>query len=126
MKNMGQYIAHAPERLRTRAQANLVDGAEEWNKVAKVVLGVQASGPHDHAGAGEPPKRHTGKLQNQTRAVAAAAKLEIVILTTNVGKFQEDGTSRNRPHPWLNRINKAARAAMIAALRKPAKTSVYQ
>ena len=112
---MSKIIYDAPESLRTRLQGNLVAAANVWNAEAERVLGT----PYPPASRpGQPPRKRTGKLMRQTRAVAAASSLTIQIITTAVGKWLDGGTARIRPRPFINLITRRAAPAMRRALHR--------
>jgi hypothetical protein len=123
-KIMSQRLFDAPEALRTRLQGNLPAAADEWNKVKDRVLGAQGS-HEDRARPGEPPRMQSGHLRARTVAVPAASSLTISIYTTEVGKYQDEGTSIMLGRPFVEQINRQAEPAMQEALRKPGRASVY-
>jgi hypothetical protein len=117
MKSLAKLIYAAPESLRTRLGKNLVGASEEGNKVVASLLGVPGSA-RSPSRPGEPPRRRTGGLIHQTRFVAAAAKLEITLLTSDVGKWLNDGTRKMLPRPWKLELLRRAAPAIKAALHR--------
>ena len=116
-KFMSKIIFDAPKSLESRLLKNLPAAAAAWNKEKERVLGRQGSRTN-RSRPGEAPRRQTGELEAGTRAIPAASKLEIQIVTTVVGKLLNDGTSRIARRPFINLITRRSAAAVRAALHK--------
>ncbi len=110
---MSKLVYEVPGSLRTRLGKNLPAAAAAWNAVKDQILGV----PYPRASRpGEAPRKRTGKLQNQTRAIPAASSLTIQIVTTSVGKALDGGTKRVKARPFINLITRRSASALREAL----------
>lgn len=117
MRSLAKLVYAAPDSLRTRLGRNLPEAAKAIQAVSDKVLGVQGS-EHDRSRPGEPPRRQTGELQRATRAVPAASKLEISILTSDVGAMLNLGTSRTKQRGFLATIVRLSAPAVREALQR--------
>ena len=117
MGEIAKLLLSAPDRLRARLAAGTVEAAR--------VLDAELQKQLDRSGTrrtpsqpGEPPRRQTGQLQRETKAVADPRDLSISVQTSAVGRILNLGNRSGTlaPRPWLKPAVEASAAARRAAL----------
>jgi HK97 gp10 family phage protein len=110
---LGKYLYGAGERVQVDAQVSITEGA------------VSGAG-HVPSRPGEPPNNDTGVLANNIETVQVETLKVVVSSNAEYASFQEFGTSRMQPRPYmapaLEKNRKYITQAILTGINRANKT----